>query len=110
MSKRKDFELINDIKEAIERISSYTKDMDYRRFRQEAMIQDAVVRNFEILGEAAKNVSAVLKRKHPEVPWRELAALRNRLIHKYFGVNYDIVWQVIENELSGIAAKVNRIG
>ena len=91
MSKRKDAELLEDIKEAIKRIEIYTQKIEYKEFLKDTKTQDAVVRNLEIIGEAVKNISKELKKKFFQIPWKELAGLRDRLIHKYFGVNYEKV-------------------
>ena len=87
MSKRGDFELICDIKEAIKRIEDYLDDLTFEKFLKDVKTQDAVVRNLEIIGEAAKGVSDGLTRKYSNIPWKKLSGVRDRLIHHYFGVN-----------------------
>lgn len=67
--------------------------------QDDGMLQRACSRSIEIIGEAAKNVSTTLKRANPHIPWKQLAAMRDKLIHQYFGVNWVIVWDVIENHL-----------
>ena len=109
MSKRGDFELLCDIKEASRRISVYTDKLSYDKFMKNRKTQDAVVRNLEIIGEAIKNLSIALKRKHRDVPWKEMAGLRDRLIHQYFGVNLDTVWKIIRQELPDLAGRIDRI-
>lgn len=84
MSKRQDRELLSDVKEAIKRIGIYTQKIEYKEFLQDIKTQDAVVRNLEIIGEAVKNIPKELKKKFYEIPWKELAGVRDRLIHKYF--------------------------
>jgi len=109
MSKRKDAELLEDIKEAIKRIEIYTQKIEYKEFLKDTKTQDAVVRNLEIIGEAVKNISKELKKKFFQIPWKELAGLRDRLIHKYFGVNYEVVWTIIRDELPEISLKIDKI-
>jgi len=109
MSKREDVDLIKDIKEAIRRISSYIKMMNHDAFFEDTKTQDAVVRNLEIIGEAIKNISVELKDRYPNLQWKELAGLRDKLIHHYFGVNYDIVWHVVKNELTDILYQLDGI-
>ncbi|MBC7224303.1 MAG: DUF86 domain-containing protein [Anaerolineae bacterium] len=109
MSSRTDRALLRDIREAIRRIEDYTAAMTYEAFLDDTRTQDAVLRNLEVLGEAAKRVSPALRNKHPEIPWREMARLRDRLIHHYFGVNLDIVWHVATVDLRGVAAQVEGI-
>lgn len=70
--------------------------------------QDAVIRNLEIVGEATKNLSTSLITKYPEIPWKKLAGLRDKIIHHYFGINYDILWQVKE-ELVAFSPEVGKI-
>ena len=109
MSKRQDFELLCDIKEAVQRISTYIGELSYDEFIKDKKTQDAVVRSLEIIGEAAKNLSVELKKKRRDIPWSGLAGLRDRLIHQYFGVNFDIVWRIIKQELPGLARQIEKI-
>lgn len=94
MSKRQDTAVIKDIKEAIHRILSYTSETEYDVFLKDYRTQDAVIRNIEILGEAVKLLSDETKRKYPDIPWKDIAGTRDKLIHDYFGVNIDIVWDI----------------
>lgn len=100
MSKRDDREFVQDIKEAARRIELYLGGMSYRDFLKDLRTQDAVVRNLEIMGEAAKKISRALKTEYPDIPWKSLAGVRDRLIHEYFGVNYEIVWTIFERGTS----------
>jgi uncharacterized protein with HEPN domain len=70
------------------------------------MIQDAVIRNLEVIGEAVKHLPPDLRRRHPEVPWRSITALRNVLIHEYFGVDLEIVWRVVQRRLPALKRHV----
>jgi len=107
MSKRKDNAIIQDIKEVINRIMSYTSKMEYADFLQDYKTQDAVVRNIEILGEAAKLISDETKRNYPNIPWKDIAGTRDKLIHDYFGVNIDIVWDIAKNEIPFLSTQLN---
>ena len=109
MSKRGDVEFLSDIKEAIRRIEFYIENINYERFLKDIKTQDAVVRNLEIIGEATKTISEKLRKKYPKVPWKNLARARNRLIHHYFGVNYDVVWGIVTQELPEIILQVEEI-
>lgn len=86
------------IRDAVAKIEAYTKG-GRAAFLKSTMVQDSVVRNLEIIGEAVRNLPAEVKKRHPEVPWRSITALRNILIHEYFGVDLKIVWGVVSKRL-----------
>ena len=109
MSKRRTEELLADIKEAAGRIGKYIGGMDYQAFLADLKTQDAVVRNVEIIGEAVKKLPKVFTAKHSGIPWKEMAGTRDKLIHDYFGVNYDILWNIAESELPGILKAVEKL-
>jgi len=109
MSKRGDFELVCDMKEAIGRISSYVANLSYDAFLRDSKTQDAVVRNLEIVGEAAKNISNNFKKSHSLIPWKNLAGVRDRLIHHYFGVNFDIIWSIAKDDLPNLIVEFEKI-
>jgi len=96
------------ILDAVERIQKYTSE-GKSEFDQDEKTQDAVVRNLEIIGEATKNVSDELRSNRPDIPWRRLAGMRDKLIHEYFGVNLTIVWQVVEQEIPKLGALLGEI-
>jgi len=102
MSDRSDLEFVADVREAMQRINAYTTGMDFDHFVGDVKTQDAVIRNLEIVGEAAKNLSDEFRAEYPSVPWKSMAGTRDRLIHQYFGVNLDIVWQIITTELPAV--------
>lgn len=84
--------------DAIQRISEYTAE-GKGAFLSSPMIQDAVVRNLEIIGEAVKNLSDSLKASHGNIPWKSIAGMRDKVIHEYFGVNLELVWEAVERDL-----------
>lgn len=98
---------ITHILECIDHINSYVK--VEKDFLSSRLIQDAVIRNLEIIGEATKKISKELRDKEKVVPWSEMAGLRDVLIHNYFGVDLSIVWKVVENELPNIKQELQRI-
>ncbi len=109
MSKRSDKELIDDMLNALSRMEAYCAEMDYASFLEDNKTQDAVIRNVEILGEAAKLVSEDLRQAYQEIPWRSIAGTRDRLIHHYFGVNWEIVWNIVKNDSPILIDKLNQV-
>ena len=109
MSERYTRDSLRDMVEAGQRIREYTEGMNYANFRKDYKTQDAVIRNIEILGEAAKSIPDEFRAKFPGVPWRAMAGMRDRLIHHYFGINLEIVWQVVEGELSEVIEQIQDI-
>lgn len=81
------------------KIKKYCAGYTYEEFLKDEKTQDAIVRNFEIIGEASNRISLDFKTLHPEIEWRALTGFRNRLIHEYFKIDYQIVWDIIQNEI-----------
>src|SRR5687767_9024198 len=96
------------MKDALAAIVEYTADGE-AAFMTSRLLQDAVIRNFEVLGEAAKQIDQATRDAHPDVPWRRIAGLRDVLIHQYFGVDLQTVWNVIEQDVPGLEARVEAI-
>lgn len=109
MPDRTEREFLADIKEAIHRILSYSENFDFEKFLTDTKTQDAVVRNIEIIGEAVKNLSDDFRNRYPDVPWKNIAGMRDKLIHHYFGVNIDIIWDIVEIELPKLEKQINKI-
>jgi len=90
---------VNDIAEAVENIRSYVGNRTYEEFRNDRMRVDAVIRNFEIIGEAVKNLSEDLKGQFPSTEWKAVAGFRDTLIHGYFGIDPEILWDIITTKI-----------
>lgn len=95
-----DIAYLRHVLEAIEKIERYLSGVSYEAFIENDMMVDAVVRELEIIGQAARNVSMKLKGQHPEVAWDKAVGMRNFLIHEYFGVDRKIIWETCKMELS----------
>lgn len=100
---------IEDIAGAIDKIEKYTKDMDYERFSENEMIIDAVVRNFEVIGEAMNNIPNEIKEKYPDVEWSDAVGFRNVLIHNYFGLDTEAVWDTINENIPELKKHIKQI-
>ena len=110
MYERKDADLVVDISDAARRIREYTRGMTFEEFEKDTKTQDAVVRNIEVVGEAVKRLSSGFKRGHPDVPWKQMAGMRDVIIHRYFGVAIDIVWKVATKDLQKAVARLEKAG
>ena len=109
MSKRSDVDLIGDILICMDKILSFVEGLSYDDFRDDVKTQDAVIRNIEIIGEAVKLLSEDIKANHNDIPWREIAATRNYLIHDYFGVNIDIIWEIATIDIPNLKPQIESI-
>ena len=108
MSKR-DFRLyFEDILESTKKIEGYIANLTYDDFVKDNKTIDAVVRNLETIGEAAKQIDEETKKKYDDIPWREIVDFRNRIIHGYFVIDYEIIWQIISKDLPDLKQKVEK--
>jgi uncharacterized protein with HEPN domain len=100
---------LDDILEAIQRIEQYTASLTLEGLKADQLIQDGVVRNLEIIGEAVKKLPEELKNLQPEIEWRKIAGLRDILAHEYFGIDVEIIWDVVKQKLPTLKAAVNNL-
>jgi len=109
MSNRDSRLLLEDILDSAKKIKQYTADLEFEEFLADDKTVDAVVRNFEIIGEAANRLSQEIKDKYPEIEWNRIRGFRNRIVHDYFGIDYRIVWTIIETYLDGLIDNIKSI-
>jgi len=100
---------LKDILSALEAIESFIETMSFEDFKQDDKTSSAVIRKFEIIGEAAKQVPESIKQEYAAVPWKEMAGMRDKLTHFYFGVNYELLWQTIKNRIPEIKPVIRQI-
>jgi len=109
MSKRDPSLLVEDIGAAIEKIERYIAGMDMATFTANDKTVDAVVRNLEIIGEAARQIPAAFKESNRDLPWGQIAGLRNRIVHDYFGLDLEMIWHIITSGLPELKATIQEI-
>lgn len=109
MKKRNYTLYIRDILDAIRKIDEYVKNLSFDEFRKNDMAIDAVIRNFEIIGEASKSIPSDIKSKYPSIPWKEMSGMRDKIIHEYFGVDLEIVWETVRNSLDPLKKSLKKI-
>jgi uncharacterized protein with HEPN domain len=109
MSNRQPKLLLEDILESAEKIITYTESLTYDEFIADSKTIDAVIRNFEIIGEAANRLPDELKDNNSEVDWHKLRGLRNRIVHGYFGINYKIIWSIIQEYLPELISRIQKL-
>jgi len=96
------------IREAAERIQLFSQDGE-DHFRKDLRTQDAIVRNLQVMGEAVKRISAETRGEHPEIPWKDIAGMRDRVVHDYFGISLDIVWDVVVRHIPPLLEKLRSL-
>ncbi len=100
---------LEDIQTAMNRIAEYIDGLNFIGFKRDYKTVDAVIRNFEIIGEASKNLPKEIKEKYHKMPWSEMYLLRNKVSHKYFGIDYEIIWDVALNYLPENKIQIDQI-
>ena len=109
MSKRPVDLLLDDISEAIDRIEQYISGMSFDVFSKDRKSIDAVVRNLEIIGEASNRLPADFKNSHSAIAWHKVVGLRHRIVHEYFGIDLQIVWQILQKDLPSLREAISQI-
>ncbi len=100
---------VKDILKAIDAIEEFVKDIDFEEFEKNDMVSSAVIRKFEIIGEASKHIPEEVKHRYPDIPWKEMASFRDKLIHFYFGIKHELVWNTVKLELPKLKARIGKI-
>ncbi|MDM8523033.1 DUF86 domain-containing protein [Desulfococcaceae bacterium HSG8] len=108
-AKRDDSVYLQHILDAIAKIEKYLTDADEEKFMRESLIQDGVIRQLEIFGEAVKNLSSELREENEHIPWKDMAGMRDKLIHHYFGVDLRIVWMTATEDIPSFKAEIGKI-
>jgi uncharacterized protein with HEPN domain len=100
---------LGDMLNSIKLFEEYIGDNDFKNFKMNRMAVDAVIRNFEIIGEAAKNIPLEFQTKYPEIPWKKMYNLRNLISHEYFGIDYEMIWEIVKSNLPQNKTDLERI-
>ena len=98
-----------DVLEAVEKIISHTGNLDYEKFKNDAWMVDATLRNLTVIGEAAAHIPQEVIEKHPEIPWVDMRDMRNIVVHEYFGVDLAIVWKTVKEDLPPLLPVLKRL-
>ena len=109
MSKGEPKLLLGDILDAIRKIKKYTTGLNYNLFLEDSKTLDAVIRNFEIIGEASNRLSEDFKNNYPVIDWFRIIGFRNRIVHDYMGIDYNIVWTIIQKDIDKLSADIEKI-
>ncbi|MEW5996462.1 MAG: DUF86 domain-containing protein [Candidatus Micrarchaeota archaeon] len=107
--KREYLDYLQDILESIKDIENFTSRLSLAGFMDDRKTINAVVRSLEIIGEASKKVPASLQKQYPDVPWKKMAGMRDKLIHEYFGIDEQIVWKVATEEILRVKPQISKM-
>ena len=108
---RRDWQLfVMDMREAIGKVALYVHDISFDEFRVDSRTVDAVVRNLEVIGEAARCLPASIKSQRPEVDWVAINGLRNRIVHEYFGLSLSVIWSIVQEDLPRLDSQLSDWG
>jgi uncharacterized protein with HEPN domain len=100
---------LKDILAAMDAIEQFVERVEFENFKNDDMKSSAVIRKFEIIGEATKNIPEEIKQKYPAIPWKDMSGMRDRLIHFYFGIKHELVWETIKKEIPKVKPSIKKI-
>ncbi len=106
---KNDIAYIDHIINCIKKIRKFVKGIDKKEFAKNELIQDAIIRNFEVIGEASKKISPDFKKTYYNIPWKEISGMRDKLIHDYLGVDINVIWKTIEHDLPILQKELKKI-
>jgi uncharacterized protein with HEPN domain len=109
MSKRAPKLYLQDILTAINDVESFTQGMIYESFLNDKKTVQAVIRSLEVIGEAATHISEEIRNKYPDLPWEKMTSMRNKVLHEYFGVDEEVIWQTIAEDLQPLKEKIKNL-
>lgn len=107
--KREIKDYLNDIVDAMDKAITFTAEMNYEEFVKDTKTVYAVIRALEIIGEAVKKIPVNIRKKYPQIPWQKMAGMRDKLIHEYFGVIYERVWETVKRDIPQVKSLIEEI-
>lgn len=109
MKQKEPIFFLKDIENSLSKILKYTNGISYDEFVNSEITKDAVERNFEIIGEAVKNLSEDFRKQYPDIPFKQVAGMRDKLIHDYFGIDYEILWKTIQDKIPQFKIEIKKL-
>jgi len=107
---KRDYELyLKDIRDSMKAIEEFTDGMSFEEFKEDDKTSSAVLRKLEVIGEATKHIPEEIRKKKPQLPWKEMAGMRDRLIHSYFGIDYELIWKTIKKRIPEAKPLIKKI-
>jgi uncharacterized protein with HEPN domain len=100
---------LEDIVDSLELIFEYAEDVDYNSWKKDRKTIDTIIRNLEIIGEAATHIPEDIQKQYPDIPWHQMKGIRNMLIHEYFGVDIDVLWRTVQDDLPILHKEIQKI-
>lgn len=109
MSKRDIRLFLEDIYSSCQKIQRYTENKTHDEVMNDELLIDGIIRNLEVIGEAVKNIPLNFRKKHPSIGWKKMAGLRDILIHQYFGIDYEVLWDIVKNKIPQLNEQIQKV-